>query len=146
MATHSNQQAQLYTHFASVLIRLLGPSRSVRLLGDGHLPLYVEHQGLSPDRLCHLISVAHIETSGCQAFYDPEMVFELSLSSRIAYARPLSYRNDCLGLNQQVHSYDSAGRKVTTNRALSLELDDFARTWFLNIEYQGYLDDSAHVN
>ena len=56
---------------------------------------------------------------------------------------PLSFRNDYIGLGQEVCRYDDSGRKRHVNVRLKQELTSFAKTWFQNLKNQGFLGDTA---
>ena len=58
-------------------------------------------------------------------------------------ADPLSFRNDYMGLMQEVYRYDDSGKKTHVNTKLKQELTSFARTWFINLKDQGFLSDTA---
>ena len=80
---------------------------------------------------------------------DPEMVFEMHRSAAPDMAEPLSFRNDYLGLMQEVYRYDDSGKKTHVNARLKQELTSFARIWFKNLKDQGFLGDTVireHLN
>ena len=74
---------------------------------------------------------------------DPDMVFEIHAWVDAAAAEPLSFRNDYMGLLQEVYRYDDHGRKTHVNARLKQELTSFARTWFTNLKHQGFLGETA---
>ena len=74
---------------------------------------------------------------------DPEMVFEMHTPAAPDMAEPLSFRNDYLGLMQEVYRYDNSSKKTHVNAKLKQELTSFAKTWFTNLKDQGFLGDSA---
>ena len=74
---------------------------------------------------------------------DPEMVFEMHTSATPDMAEPLSFRNDYMGLMQEVYRYDDDGKKTHVNTRLKQELISFAKTWFTNLKDQGFLGDTA---
>lgn len=74
---------------------------------------------------------------------DPEMVFEVYASPTPAMAEPLSFRNDYVGIMQEIYRYSDDGKKTHVNARLKQDLKFFARTWFNNLKDQGFLGDTA---
>ncbi len=74
---------------------------------------------------------------------DPEMVFEIHRSAAPDMAEPLSFRNDYMGLMQEVYRYDDSGKKTHVNTRLKQELTSCATTWFKNLKDQGFLGETA---
>ena len=137
-----------YQHFASVLTQLLGNETAVRLTVKGYMPLSVEHIGQSAEGNS-LIAICHYGEQQGDLMRDPEMVFEMHRSAAPDMAEPLSFRNDYLGLMQEVYRYDDSGKKTHVNARLKQELTSFARIWFKNLKDQGFLGDTVireHLN
>lgn len=131
-----------YQHFATVLTGLLGSDTAVRLTVDGYMPLSVEHIGQSADGN-RLISICHYGEQNGDLMRDPDMVFEVYASPAPATAEPLSFRNDYMGLMQEVYRYDDDGKKTAVKPKLKQDLKSFGRTWFQNLKDQGFLGDAA---
>ena len=131
-----------YQHFATVLAQLLGNDTAVRLTVNGYMPLSVEHIGQSAEGN-RLISICHYGQQNGDLMRDPDMVFEIHTSAAPDMAEPLSYRNDYMGLMQEVYRYDDSGKKTHVNTRLKRELKSFARTWFHNLKEQGFLGEAA---
>ena len=131
-----------YPHFATVLTRLLGTDTAVRLTVPGFMPLSVEDIGQSADGN-RLISICHYGEQNGDLMRDPDMVFEIHAWADAPAAEPLSFRNDYMGLLQEVYRYDDHGRKIHINARLKQELTSFARTWFTNLKHQGFLGETA---
>ncbi len=131
-----------YQHFASVLIQLLGNDTAVRLTVNGYMPLSIEHIGHSADGN-RLIAICHYGEQQGDLMRDPEMVFEMHTSAAPDMAEPLSFRNDYMGILQEVYRYDDSGKKTHVNVRLKRELKSFAGTWFKNLKDQGFLGDAA---
>ena len=131
-----------YQHFASVLTQLLGNETAVRLTVNGYMPLSVEHIGQS-DEGNRLIAISHYGEQHGDLMRDPDMVFAIHTSAAPDMAEPLSFRNDYLGLMQEVYRYNDSGKKTHVNARLKQELTSFARTWFTNLKDQGFLSDTA---
>jgi hypothetical protein len=60
-----------------------------------------------------------------------------------AAAEPVSFRNDYLGISQEVYRYDEAGRRPHVFPTLKQELKEFARTWFATLRDQGFFASTA---
>jgi hypothetical protein len=131
-----------YQHFATVLTRLLGTDTAVRLTVPGFMPLSVEDIGQSGDGN-RLMSICHYGEQNGDLMRDPDMVFEIHAWADAPAAEPLSFRNDYMGLLQEVYRYDDHGRKTHVNARLKQELTSFARTWFTNLKHQGFLGETA---
>ena len=115
-----------YQHFATVLTQLLGTDTAVRLTVKGYMPLSVEDIGQSTDGN-RLIAICHYGEQNGDLMRDPEMVFEIHTSAAPDMAEPLSFRNDYMGLLQEVYRYGADGRKTHVNAKLKQELTSFAR-------------------
>ena len=133
---------KIYQHFASVLSQLLASDTAVRLTVEGYMPLSVETIGQSAEGN-RLIAISHIGVQNGDLMRDPEVVFEMHMSAAPDMAEPLSFRNDYMGLMQEVYRYDDSGKKTHVNTKLKQELTSFARTWFINLKDQGFLSDTA---
>lgn len=131
-----------YQHFASVLTQLLGNETAVRLTVTGYMPLSVEHIGQSCEGN-RLIGICHYGEQHGDLMRDPEMIFEMHTSAAPDMAEPLSFRNDYMGLLQEVYRYDDSGKKTHVNARLKQELTSFAKTWFQNLKEQGFLSPEA---
>ena len=131
-----------YQQFATVLTGLLGADMAVRFTVPGFMPLSVEDIGQSTDGN-RLISICHYGTQHGDLMRDPDMVFEIHAWADAPAAEPLSFRNDYMGLLQEVYRYDDAGKKTHVNIRLKQELTSFARTWFTNLKDQGFLGETA---
>ena len=131
-----------YQHFATVLTALLGPDTAVRLTVSGFMALSVEDIGQSADGN-RLISICHYGEQHGDLMRDPDMVFEIHAWADAPAAEPLSFRNDYMGLLQEVYRYDDDGRKTHVNPRLKAELTSFARIWFHNLKDQGFLGETA---
>ena len=131
-----------YQHFATVLTGLLANDTAIRLTVDGYMPLSVEDIGQSAEGN-RLISICHYGEQNGDLMRDPDMVFEVYASPTLTTAEPLSFRNDYMGLMQEVYRYDDDGKKTAVNPKLKQELKSFGLTWFQNLKDQGFLGDAA---
>ena len=93
-----------YQHFATVLAQLLRNDTAVRITAEGFMPLSVEHIGQSAEGN-RLIAICHYGEQNGDLMRDPEMVFELFTHDERSGAEPLSFRNDYLGVLQEVYRY-----------------------------------------
>jgi hypothetical protein len=131
-----------YQHFATVLAQLLGSETVVRLTVDGFMPLSVEDIGQSGDGN-RLIALCHYGEQNGDLMRDPEMVFEVYAFPTPAMAEPLSFRNDYMGVMQEVYRYADDGKKTHVNPKLKQDLNSFSKTWFQNLKDQGFLGDTV---
>lgn len=69
---------------------------------------------------------------------DPEMVFEMHTYAALDMAEPLSFRNEYMGLMQEVYRHDESGKKTHVNTKLKQKLTSFAKTWFTNLKSRGF--------
>ena len=133
---------KIYQHFATVLAQLLGTDTAIRLTVGGYMPLSVEDIGQSADGN-RLIAICHYGEQNGDLMRDPDMVFEIYASPAPATAEPLSFRNDYMGLLQEVYSYDDDGKKTAVNPKLKQDLKSFGIMWFQNLKEQGFLGETA---
>ena len=131
-----------YQHFATVLAQLLGTNTAVLLTVNGFMPLSIEDIGQSADGN-RLIAISHTGEQNGDLMRDPEMVFEIHTYASPDMAEPLSFRNDYMGLMQEIYHYNDDGKKTHVNAKLKQHLKSFARAWFTNLKDQGFLGDNA---
>ena len=127
-----------YQHFAKVLSDLLANDTAIRLTVTGYMPLSVEDIGQSAEGN-RLVSICHYGEQNGDLMRDPDMVFEFHQWPDALAAEPLSFRNDYMGILQEVYRYNDEGKKTHVNTKLKAELKSFARTWFSNLKQQGFL-------
>lgn len=106
------------------------------------MPLSVKDIGQSTDGH-RLIAISHYGEQQGDLMRDPEMIVEIHTSASPDIAEPLSFRNDDMGLMQEVYRYDDSGKKTHVNTRLKQELTPFAKTWRKNLKDQGFLSDTA---
>lgn len=99
-----------YQHFASVLSQLLGNDHAVCLTVSSSMPLSIENIGHSAEGN-RLVSLCHYGAQHGDLMRDPEMVFEFHTDTTPHMAEPVSFRNDYVGLFQEVYRYDDASKK-----------------------------------
>ena len=131
-----------HQHFATVLADLLGNDTAVRLTVTSYMPLSVEDIGQSAEGN-RLIAISHTGAQNGDLMRDPEMVFEIHTYAFPDMAEPLSFRNDYMGIMQEIYRYDDDGKKTHVNAKLKQDLKSFAKTWFQNLKDQGFLGDTA---
>jgi hypothetical protein len=131
-----------YQYFAKVLASLLGNETAVCLTVNGYMPLSVEDIGQSTDGH-RLIAISHYGEQQGDLMRDPEMICEIHTYASPDIAEPLSFRNDDMGLMQEVYRYDDSGKKTHVNTRLKQEFTSFAKTWLENLKDQGFLSDTA---
>ena len=74
---------------------------------------------------------------------DPDIVFLFHNVPDGMAAEPVSYRNDYLGIVQDVYRYDEVGRRTHVVPSLKQELKEFARAWFATLLDQGFFTPTA---
>ncbi|MDH4078568.1 MAG: hypothetical protein OEU68_01980 [Nitrospira sp.] len=74
---------------------------------------------------------------------DPDLVFLFHNMPDGAAAEPVSYRNDYLGIVQDVYRYDEVGKRTHVLPLLKQDLQEFARAWFATLREQGFFAPTA---
>lgn len=133
---------KLYQAFATDLNHLLNGARAVRITVSGYMPLSVEEIGSSGDGH-RLVPLCHYGEQNGDLMRDPDIVFLLHNLPNGAAAEPVSFRNDYLGIVQDVYRYDETGRRTHIVASLKQELKDFARAWFVTLRAQGFFASTA---
>lgn len=131
-----------YQAFATDLNHLLNGARAVRITVSGFTPLSVEAIGVSPDGH-RLVSLCQYGEQNGDLMRDPDLVFLFHNIPDGAAAEPVSYRNDYLGIFQDVYRYDEAGKRTHVLLALKQDLQEFARAWFATLREQGFFAPTA---
>ncbi|MGE0468164.1 MAG: hypothetical protein AB7L09_03795 [Nitrospira sp.] len=131
-----------YHEFATHLDQLLGGVHGVRITVRGYMPLSVEEIGVNPDGQ-RLVSLCHYGEQNGDLMRDPDIVFLFHNVPDGAAAEPISFRNDYLGIVQEVYRYDEAGRRTHVVPSLKQELKEFAESWFANLKDQGFFASTA---
>ena len=133
---------KLYQAFATDLNHLLNDARAVRITVTGYMPLSVEEIGISRDGH-RLVSLCQYGEQNGDLMRDCDLVFMVTDLCDGAAAEPVSYRNDYLGIFQEVYRYDEVGRRTHGLPLLKQDLKEFARAWFATIRDQGFFDRTA---
>ncbi len=133
---------KIYTSFANSLTKLLGKDQAVKLTVDGYMPLGIERIGTSGDGH-KLVALAHTGLRNGDVMYDSEMVFRFIDMGEVQVAEPISFRNDYMGIHQEVYRYNDEGKATDVNTRLKAELKSFSRTWFRNLKEQGFFSPQA---
>ena len=133
---------KLYQAFATDLNHLLNGARAVRITVPGYMPLSVEEIGSSGDGH-RLVSLCQYGEQNGDLMRDPDMVFLYHDFPDGMAAEPVSYRNDYLGIVQDVYWYDEASRRTHVLPTLKQELTEFAESWFANLKDQGFFASTA---
>jgi len=132
----------IYQDFAADLDQLLHGHSAVRITVDGYMPLAVEEIGIDGEGH-RLVSLCHYGKQHGDLMRDPDIVFLLLNSLHGPIAEPVSFRNDFLGLNQEVYRYDEHGTRTPLDTKLKLHLKEFAQIWFANLKEQGFFGDKV---
>ncbi|CUS37093.1 hypothetical protein COMA1_30405 [Candidatus Nitrospira nitrosa] len=133
---------KLYQAFATDLNHLLNGARAVRITVPGYLPLSVEDIGTTGGGY-RLVSLCHYGEQNGDLMRDPDIVFLFHNVPDGAAAEPVSFRNDYLGLSQEVYLYDETGRRTHVVSSLKQDLKEFARAWFVTLREQGFFASTA---
>jgi hypothetical protein len=128
---------ETYVECAKYLDELLAGARAVRITVRGYLPLLVEEIGTSRDGH-RLVSLCQYGEQNGDLMRDCDLVFLVTVLSDGAAAEPVSFRNDYLGLSQEVYRYDETGRRTHVVSSLKQDLKEFARAWFITLREQGF--------
>lgn len=131
-----------YLQCAKLLNELLAGARAVRITVSGYMPLSVEEIGSSGDGQ-RLVSLCHYGEQNGDLMRDPDMVFLFHNLPDGMAAEPVSFRNDYLGIVQEVYRYDETGRRTHVVPSLKQELREFAESWFANLKDQGFFAPTA---
>ncbi len=131
-----------YQEFAKYLDQLLDGVHAVRIAVSGYMPLSVEEIGSSGDGH-RLVSLCHYGEQNGDLMRDPDIVFLFHSVLDGAAAEPVSFRNDYLGIVQDVYRYDETGRRTHVLPTLKQELMEFAESWFANLKDQGFFAPTA---
>ena len=132
----------MYQAFATDLNQLLNGARAVRITVPGYMPLSVEEIGSSGEGY-RLVSLCHYGEQNGDLMRDPDIVFLFHNVPDGAAAEPVSFRNDYLGLSQEVYRYDETGRRTHVVSSLKQDLKEFARVWFVTLRDQGFFAPTA---
>ena len=131
-----------YQAFATDLNHLLSNARAVRILVPGYLPLSVEEIVTSRDGH-RLVSLCQYGEQNGDLMRDCDLVFLVTDRSDGAAAEPVSFRNDYLGLSQEVYRYDETGRRTHVVSSVKQDLKEFAQAWFAVLREQGFFASTA---
>jgi len=132
----------IYQKFAKDLTHLLDGVSAIRITVSGYMPLSVEEIGSSGDGH-RLVSLCHYSEQNGDLMRDPDIVFLFHNLPDGAAAEPVSFRNDYLGIVQDVYRYDETGRRTHVVPSLKQELKEFAESWFSNLKDQGFFASTA---
>ena len=133
---------ETYVECAKLLDELVAGARAVRITVPGYLPLSVEEIGTSRDGH-RLVSLCQYGEQNGDLMRDCDLVFLVTDRSDGAAAEPVSFRNDYLGLSQEVYRYDETGRRTHVVSSLKQDLKEFARAWFVTLRDQGFFAPTA---
>lgn len=109
--------------------------KSLHFVSDGFMDLVIEDLDYSDSFGYQMYSISHYGEMNGDLMADPDMTF--SLSKEEGRVIPYSFRNDYVGVFQEVMEYAN-GKPVFYNKGLLHELDDFLWTWLKNTIEQGF--------
>lgn len=128
--------------FATDLNQLLDGHSAVRITVSGFMPLSVEAIGIDGEGH-RLVSLCHYGEQNGDLMRDPDIVFMFQDDPHGSIAEPVSFRNDYLGLDQEVYRYDETGTRTHLDTKLKSQLREFVQIWFANLKEQGFFGDQA---
>ncbi|MDR4470023.1 MAG: hypothetical protein MRJ68_17275 [Nitrospira sp.] len=131
-----------YQEFAKQLDQLLDGHSAVRITVSSFMPLSVEAIGIDGEGH-RLVSLCHYGEQNGDLMRDPDLVFMFQHAPSGSIAEPVSFRNDYLGLDQEVYRYDETGKRTHLDTKLKQDLKEFARIWFSNLNEQGFFGDQT---
>lgn len=132
----------IYRDFATHLDQLLDGHSAVRITVSGYMPLSVEEIGIDGEGH-RLVSLCHYGEQNGDLMRDPDIVFMFQDTPYGFIAEPVSFRNDYLGLDQEVSRYDDTGTRTHLDTTLRSQLREFAQIWFANLNEQGFFGGQA---
>lgn len=106
----------------------------LRFTSPGYMDLSMEKMGYSDYRGLPVYYLAHYGEQNGDLMSDPFMEFSVDAAS--GRVEPLNFRNDYLGVYQEV--YQRRAEKTLYSPRLRSELDDFLWQWLKNIREQGF--------
>ncbi|HNP84157.1 MAG TPA: hypothetical protein PKN47_22045 [Nitrospira sp.] len=133
---------ETYVECAKHLDELLAGARAVRITVGGYLPLSVEEIGTSRDGH-RLVSLCQYGEQNGDLMRDCDLVFMVADLPDGAVAEPVSYRNDYLGIVQEVYRHDETGKRTHVVASLKQDLKEFAQSWFAVLREQGFFASTA---
>ncbi len=98
---------------------------------EGYMPVVIELVG-DIKGYGKVISIAHFGEQNGDLMADPEMTFTIFNGEYY----PISFRNDYLGINQEVFSFNEEGSPIAINTRLQSDLATFSNQWMKNIQEQ----------
>lgn len=102
----------------------------------GFMPLVIEYLYTADRHGNPIFSISHYGEQNGDMMADPDM--ELAIDFTAGTVEPLTFRNDYMGMYQEVYKRNAAGQLVYSPRLRS-SLDDFLRQWLGNIKEQGFI-------
>ena len=133
---------ETYVECAKLLDELLAGARAVRITVPEYLPLSVEDIGVSQDGH-RLVSLCQYGEQNGDLMRDCDLVFMVTVLPDGVAAEPVSFRNDYLGIVQDVYRYDEGGRRTHVVSSLKQDLKEFARSWYDTLRDQGFFASNA---
>ena len=106
----------------------------VKIKNEPYMPLVLENLESTDGNGFPIYSVSHYGVQNGDAMADPDM--EIAVDWAGGHVIPLTFRNDYMGIYQEVFFSENGERRYYP-RLLS-DLDEFLRQWLVNIENQGF--------
>lgn len=82
------------------------------------------------------LAMCHYGEQNGDLMCDPELVLEIHPD--LSVVEVLTFRNDYIGLYQEVYNYDENGKKSHVKLKLKTQLNQFLSQWLNNLKQQGF--------
>ena len=131
-----------YKSLAPFIEAINNSDRYRHFKAEGFMDLVVENlervEWFLGDRM-DVYSISHYGEQNGDLMADPDMEIGIISDGEKMRVIPLTFRNDYMGIYQQVFHNTPDGWAYS--RQLLIDLDTFLWEWFKNIEAQGFYDD-----
>jgi hypothetical protein len=106
-----------------------------RFISDGFMDLVIEDLNAKDYEGREIYSISHYGEQNRDLMADPDM--EIAVDRRYGEIVPRTFRNDYLGLFQEV--FKEKNGKIYYSERLLIDLDSFLWHWLKNIQAQGFI-------
>lgn len=128
-------------NLAEKLRALLGEHDAVRITSGSYMPCVWRQ--LAKTLMGVLVALMHWGIQEGDLMRDPEIVYVFAVQGGESTAEPIAFRNDYIGVHQEVYSYDESGHRTQERPELKKYSINFSPTCFKNLHEQGFFDDTA---
>lgn len=131
---HAHTNYEMLIPYVNQVIQNEG---SIRCKSSGFMDLTIENLFVNDCYGNPMFSITHYGEQNGDLMSDPDMTFSVNHTTQTII--PLSYRNDYVGMYQEV--IQKRNGKLMYSISLLKSLDDFLWTWLKNIKEQGFSPD-----